>query len=497
MKLDQFGETKSSTAGDSRSGWPRQLSKFQGASLVFGVLTAIALLSIGMGAGGLVSRDEFESWERREKLSYLEAIKGRDHEVSSLVLALADTDLEVSRTGYQRLLAIQNRWILDDPLERTQKNRSLIEMVVKEATSLDVRQRLLSSDLIRQGIGSMDHKNPNDQEQIRSYSHWALGAISGQTILDSGDQLLGSKSKGEQSSTIQSDRRASNRQLFSRMGWDAVTAAYVPLPLEDEARDDDDHGAFFAEHSVATVSDKTGSDIALKALPFGSQPTLRSIELEGSVARSQPKTKRDPAEVDPWQNAKYQVDLVNFQANSGVPARTQKTPTVELTQALRELPDASRFEGMDARLGHREAEAHSTPGGHERVLSQYGDWEVIQWLGSDHQGFQKLAVEELSHRGLTPSTILLAKRFVTQDLGSQLQIVNWVANSQEGEPKFWAPFFFKMKSREFKLASVEILARSPRQGVQQWLVDHAKNESDAIVVQRIRTSMAVEDLRSP
>ena len=78
-----------------------------------------------------------------------------------------------------------------------------------------------------------------------------------------------------------------------------------------------------------------------------------------------------------------------------------------------------------------------------------------------------------------------------------MQIVNWVANSQEGEPKFWAPFFFKMKSREFKLASVEILARSPRQCVQQWLVDHAKKESDAVVVQRIHTSMAVEELRSP
>lgn len=498
MKLDQFGETKSSTAGASTSGWPRKLSKFQGASLVFGVLTAIALLAIGVGAGDLVSRDEFERWERHKKLSYLEAIKGRDHEVASLVLALVDTDLEVSRTGYRRLLAIQNRWILDDPLERTQKNRSLIEMVVKEATSLDARQRLLSSDLIRQGIGSMDHKNLNDQERIRSYSHWALEAISGETILDSGDQLLGSKSKGEQSSTIQSDRRASHRQLFSKMGWDAVTAPYVPLPLEDEARGDDDHGVFFAEHSVATVSDKTDSDIALKALPFGSQPTLRPIELEGSVARSQPNPKRDPAEVDSWQDARDQVDLVNFQVNAGVPARPPKTLTVDLTPALRELPEASsRLEGMDARLGHREAEADSTASGHERVLSKHGDWEVIQWLGSDHEGFQKLAVEELSHRALTPSTILLAKRFVTQDLGSQLQIVNWVANSQEGEPKFWAPFFFKMKSREFKLASVEILARSPRQCVQQWLFDHAKKESDAVVVQRIHTSMAVEELRSP
>ena len=74
MKLDQFGETKSSTANASTSGWPRKLSKFQGASLVFGVLTAIALLAIGMGAGDLVSRDEFERWERHKKLSYLEAI---------------------------------------------------------------------------------------------------------------------------------------------------------------------------------------------------------------------------------------------------------------------------------------------------------------------------------------------------------------------------------------------------------------------------------------
>ena len=376
------------------------------------------------------------------------------------------------------------------------ENRSLIEMVVKEATSLDARQRLLSSDLIRQGIGSMDHKNLNDQERIRSYSHWALEAISGQTILDSGDRLLGSKSKGEQSSTIQSDRRASHRQLFSKMGWDA-DRSLCSSSSEDEARGDDDHGVFFAEHSVVTVSDKTDSDIALKALPFGSQPTLRPIELERSVARSQPNPKRDRAEVDPWQNARDQVDLVNFQVNAGVPARPPRTLTVDLTPALRELPEASsRLEGMDARLGHREAEADSTASGHERVLSKHGDWEVIQWLGSDHEGFQKLAVEELSRRGLTPSTILLAKRFVTQDLGSQLQIVNWVANSQEGEPKFWAPFFFKMKSREFKLASVEILAgRLASVFSNGWLI--MRKGVGCGRVQRINTSMAVEELRSP
>ena len=490
MKLDQCGETKSSRSQAITPEWLRKLAKLQGPSLVFAVLTAIALLSIRMGASDLVARDEFESWERQRKLSYLEAIKGRDHEVSSLVVALADSDSEVSRIGYLRLLAIQNRWILDDPQDRTQKNRMLIEMVVKDATAFDIRQRQLSSDLIRQGIGSMDLKNLNDQARIRAYYHWALDALTEQQIQDSRDQPRASKSRVERSVYTQSDGHLSNRQLFSRTRWDAVTDSYVPLPLMDEAHEENDHGTFFAEHAVATVSDEGGTDSTLKALPFGSEPTLRPVELEGFLARSQRKTERDFAGADHWQSTQNQVDLVNFQHNTSAQIPIQKTPTADFTKTLSEVPDASRFEQLEALLEQRESEAHSTPSGRERVLSKHGDWEVIQWLGSDHQGFQKLAVEELSHRGLTPSNILVAKRFVTQDLGSQLQIVDWVANSKEVEPKFWAPFFFKMKSRKFKLASVEILANSPRRCVRQWLVDHAKNESDAIVVRGIRTFMA-------
>ena len=276
------------------------------------------------------------------------------------------------------------------------------------------------------------------------------------------------------------------------------------------------------DNGVSTEIDNK-SLTKLEALPFGVAPNLRSVtstrdkntqsvdRFLGTGVVEQGAIRLADHEIDAGDtffngaSAPSDLELASWQSRGkisesedvakafGESLEGEDSATIARTSSS-SIRDASKFAdqltGTDLRLqkslNARVASFSS--------LANYDDCTVIQWLGSDHDGFREVAKEELAKRGLQDSEIDLVAFYVRADVEQRLGLVRFVASSPKANLKLWIPLFFRAASRDFKIQVIEILDQSNREAIDECLKLQLGEEADSIVAEKIRAQLPLRKL---
>lgn len=422
-----------------------------------GAFAIVALIASIMWGERPIDPSVFSGLERREKLAGLEELELESRGcLGVLVYAMNDADEEVRLAAYRKLSHFQNRWSVETERVRNRYQRELKSHLSGVLSQMDPTQRVWANTLVRDGItdsskGGLSIEGvPPEAEAIGDHSQPQFPVALSQP-------------------SITSDLAAQPIPASFSVSLASGNAKWIDSDTKCE------------EDTIATAQIDNESHVGLSALPFGKAPELKSVEDERVIAGSligieSPK---------PWRS--YQGDRSEDGMTTGafVDAGESKGGVV-LAGAMVSIDTGN--DDVDAIGGDQRLQDSV-----ERTsLASFDEATVVQWLASDHVGFQQLARKELRCRGYDQVEVMSAEQYVLGSLDERLSTVQWVATSADASLELWLPLFFRSNSREFKLAAVSILSEVGRGEVTGWLSRHADIEPDAIVAERIKRSVSFE-----
>ena len=428
-----------------RSSIGKQLKRICWCAGGFAVLALIASILWGERP---IDPSVFSGLERREKLAGLEQLELESRGcLGVLVFAMNDADEEVRLAAYRKLSHFQNRWSVKTERVRNRYQRELKSHLSGVLSQMEPTQRVWANTLVRDGITDSSKGGlsiagvPPEAETVGDHSQPRFPVALSQP-------------------SITSDLAAQ------------------PIPASFSVSLASGNAKWIDSDTTATVQIDNESHVGLSALPFGKAPELKSVEDDRVLAGS----------------------LVGIESSN--PSRSYQGDRSEDGMTTGAFVDAGEFKDgvvlagamLAIDTGNDDVDAI---GGDQRLqdsvertsLASFDEATVVQWLASDHVGFQQLARKELRCRGYDQREVMAAEQYVLGSLDERLSTVQWVATSADASLELWLPLFFRSNSREFKLAAVSILSEASRGEVTGWLSRHADIEPDAIVAERIKRSV--------
>lgn len=417
-----------------------------------GTFAVVALIASIFWGDQPIDPTVFSSLERREKLAGLEELELETNGcLGLLVFAMNDADQEVRLSAYRKLSHFQNRWSVENQGVRNRYKRELNNHLSLGLSQMDPAQMAWANTLLRDRLsdssngGLSSAVGPSQAEDVGDHNQWQLSVALDQP-------------------SITSDSAAQ-----------PIPASFsVPLVSGDAKWIDSD--------TTATVQIDDESEVGLSVLPFGKAPKLKSVaDVPGPssalVGIESPKPR-----------GSFQGDRSEAVIAMGAFVDAgESTGEVVLAGAMLSIdPDRDDVDATDGDQRLQNSDERTS-------LASFDEASVVQWLASDHVGFQRLARRELQCRGFGQQEVMAAEQYVLGSLDERLSIVQWAATSADASLGLWLPLFFRSNSREFKLAVVSILSRASRGQVIGWLTIHAEVEPDVIVAERMKRSVSESD----
>ena len=405
--------------------------------LLFGGIASVAWIASFLIGEPSIDLTEFSTLERREKLAGLVALEleSRDS-VALLVIAMNDADEEVGLAAYRKLSRLQNRWFVEPPSVRNRYQRELNQQISSVGPRMEPTQRA-----------------------------WARTLVQDSTSESRNDLLLGTKVdlRGQKASDH------SQTQPSVTMHQPAIVNDLAAQPIPADFSVSLETAVVTGNDIDADMTDQIddASDVGHLLLPIEKSPRLKSVKQEPFLASG----RRGVA--SPQDQRSGQRD----RSEGGVVLAGAMLPA-----------DKSHDDVVNTALDRRLQESTK-----RTSLASFDDATVVQWLVSDHAGFQQLARKELRYRGYREQEVKAAEQYFLGSLDERLATVHWVATSAEASLELWLPLFFRSNSREFKLAAASILANANQDKITRWLFKQADSEPDMKVAERMRLVDAEAD----
>ncbi|MDB4809673.1 hypothetical protein OAH34_00605 [bacterium] len=434
-------------------------------------------------------RDGFDRLDSQQKLDRLEEFSQYGSRgLPAMVNTLNDPDQEVARRAYELIGETQNSWNVLRPTERLQCQAMLVKALRESSMQLTQKRRVWGTSLVQQVIASLMNLNDEESNDLKSQAYQALNSLSG------GSKHPSQPIIGEEVSRFPKIF-ATNATMLGhqaiQVGEPASVAVPLPVQFTGTNRDSDrlrPAGLVRDDPVEVAAPSQPGSD-STAMTPIGDGGLRRvsdSSLVELGPVRSNVATR----------SAGFDFHLGDDQSSQSeaVAKSFLHQPVAELglagasedsyMAAPSPVMQVSLLTEIEARGGEVDLRAAQ-----ESPFQNHDQVRVMQWLGSDHEGFRELAERELQNRGLAEKEILAAREFLVGDLANQLAVVNWVAGSDEVDPKTWATLLFQGSSRELKLEVVNVLKENRGDSLANWLQPLLLEEQDPAVLQSIRRAL--------